>query len=310
MPDGGGRLQLQGIVPIILTPFDDALRIDWRSLERYLESALADGIAGCIVPAVASEVDRLTVSERQDLIRAVASVAASRIAVFAGASSDDLDETLEVVETARAARCAGVLCRVPDRLRDDERAIMDHFSRIADGGAPLIMLQDLSFDGPGLRPEFLAELFGAIPAIRSMKIETVAPGPKYTRLRQLTGGRLHLCCGWALTQMIEALDRGVDAFTPTAIHLPFVRVHQLYREGRRDEAMQLFHRALPALAWSHQHFDISLQFLKRYSHRKGLLSTYNVRPPRLSYDVFHERIGDELIDDLLLLEARVMEAGA
>ena len=46
---------LHGIVPIINTPFDDRLKLDFPSLERLLERSIADGIVGCIVPAVASE---------------------------------------------------------------------------------------------------------------------------------------------------------------------------------------------------------------------------------------------------------------
>ena len=42
---------LHGIVPIINTPFDDRLKLDFSSLERLLEQSIADGIVGCIVPA-------------------------------------------------------------------------------------------------------------------------------------------------------------------------------------------------------------------------------------------------------------------
>ena len=57
---------LHGIVPIINTPFDEQLELDFPSLERLLEQSIADGIVGCIVPAVASEVDKLSDLERRN----------------------------------------------------------------------------------------------------------------------------------------------------------------------------------------------------------------------------------------------------
>ena len=49
---------LKGIVPIINTPFTDSNIIDYDSVNRLIEQGIKDGIVGCIVPAVASEVSQ------------------------------------------------------------------------------------------------------------------------------------------------------------------------------------------------------------------------------------------------------------
>ena len=51
---------LSGVVPIIHTPSTEDDRIDFPSLERLIE----DGVSGCILPAVASEVSKLSDEER------------------------------------------------------------------------------------------------------------------------------------------------------------------------------------------------------------------------------------------------------
>ena len=49
---------LEGVVPIINTPFTDDDQIDYESLARLVEQGIRDGITGYVVPAVASLVSR------------------------------------------------------------------------------------------------------------------------------------------------------------------------------------------------------------------------------------------------------------
>ena len=153
-------------------------------------------------------------------------------------------------------------------------------------------------------------MFERIPVFLCLKIETVPAGAKYTQVLQATGGALHVSAGWALPQMIEALDRGVHAFNTTAVNRPFVRIYELHKAGRRGEAESLFEDVVPYLAWSHQHIDVSIQFLKRYCLKRGLFSTACVRPPILTYDDYHERCGDELIERLIAMEKGLRGSGA
>jgi dihydrodipicolinate synthase/N-acetylneuraminate lyase len=125
---------LRGIVPIINTPFTENDSIDFASLERLLERSIDDGITGCIVPAVASEVSKLTRQERRDLVRATTEIADGRIEVIAGVSSEDINETLQHAEYALSRGLRTVLCQVPQSLDGDEPAIRRHFTRVAEVG--------------------------------------------------------------------------------------------------------------------------------------------------------------------------------
>lgn len=166
----------------------------------------------------------------------------------------------------------------------------------------MLMIQDLDWNGYGMNLEVILRMFDAIPAFRCLKVETVPAGVKYTQVLRATGGAMNVSAGWALPQMIEALDRGVHGFNTTAINRPFARIYQLHRAGRRTEAQKLFDRVVPYLSWAHQHIDISIQFLKRYCHRRGLFSTINVRSPIMPYDQYHERCGSELIEKIIAIE--------
>jgi 4-hydroxy-tetrahydrodipicolinate synthase len=156
----------------------------------------------------------------------------------------------------------------------------------------------------------ILRMFEHIPAFRCLKVETVPAGAKYTQVLRATSGTLQVSAGWALPQMIEALDRGVHAFNTTAINKPFVRIHQLHRAGLRNEAIALFDDIVPYLAWSHQHIDISVQFLKRYCRRRRLFSTAHVRPPVLAYDEYHKRCGADLLERIIEIEDALDHPGS
>ena len=166
----------------------------------------------------------------------------------------------------------------------------------------MLMIQDLDWTGSGLDVDLIVELFERIAAFRSLKVEVVPAGPKYSAVIEATGGRLHVASGWASNQLIEALDRGVSAIMPTAMTGLFVRVFEAYRRGNREEAKAWFHRMLPVLAFTRQHLDVSIHFHKRLFHRRGIFETPRVRKRSIAYDAHHERYGRELIAYLDELE--------
>ena len=124
---------------------------------------------------------------------------------------------------------------------------------------------------------------------------------KYSKVIEATEGKLHVSGGWAGTQMIEALDRGVNAFMPTVLHDVYNKIYQLHRNGNREAAIKIFNQLIPIIAFSHQHVDISIQFNKRLVQKQGLFATSNVREPILPFDSYHEKIAEELIDKAIEL---------
>src|SRR5213078_2279756 len=104
---------LSGVVAIPQTPFDDDDRIDFDSLSRGVADRLAAGVDGLLYPVVASEVSKLTPTERRAVTRAVLEQAATRVPVIIGASADDARTTRALAEFAMAHGAAGVLVQAP-----------------------------------------------------------------------------------------------------------------------------------------------------------------------------------------------------
>jgi len=293
---------MRGIVTVLNTPFTDQDTLDLPGLRRHVQEAIRAGVAGFLVPAKAAEVDRLSAAERRSLVETVLEEAAGRVPVIGGASAASPAERLERARELVALHCAGVLVSIPF----ESEAQYEREVRALDALGPgFLMLQDWDFQGYGLPVPLIARLFEEVDSFRCLKVEVVPAGVKYSEVLKATGGRLHVSGGWAIMQMIEALDRGVHALMPTTMNELYVRIDRLYRGGRREEARALHERMLPVLAFSNQHLDISIRFFKRLLWRQGIYATPRVREPLLPFDAVHERVADQLIERVQALTREV-----
>jgi len=293
-----------GILGVVQTPFDALDAIDWRSLDRLVEDVLAAGIDGLLVPAVASENAMLLFDEKLALATRVQAQVQGTVPVFWGVG--DADEALigAIAAKARRAGAAGCLVAVPTALYADQTAIVPYFTQIARRAALPLMVQDLQFDGPGMDTATITELCERVDAVRYLKIETVPAGPKYSAVLAATEGRIHVSGGWAVPQMIEALDRGVHAMIPECSMVRIYKaVDRLHRTGDRAQARQLFNRLAPVLAFANQQLAVSVRFFKRLLVRKGIFDTARCRLPGPDFDVYQERTANELIDLVLSIES-------
>ncbi|MDN7489137.1 dihydrodipicolinate synthase family protein [Burkholderia sp. AU31652] len=127
------NVTIEGIVPVMLTPFDDAGAIDYAGLERLIEWYLAHGADALFAVAQSSEMQFLSLAERAELARFVVERVAGRVPVVAsGHISDDLDAQAEELRAAAESGAQGVVL-VTNRLdpqRKGSAALLDHLQRL------------------------------------------------------------------------------------------------------------------------------------------------------------------------------------
>lgn len=295
-------LDLHGIITVLNTPFTLDDQIEVEGLKRNVAEALDAGVSGFLVPAMASEVGKLSEAERELMVETVAVAAGGRAVVIGGASAPGAEARVSAGRRLIELGCDGILVSIPF---ENEAQYEREVRAMAGINPPFLMLQDWDASGGGVPVPLIARLFRKVEAFRCLKVEVVPAGAKYSAVLEATGGRLHVSGGWAVMQMIEALDRGVHAFMPTGMHRIYTRIFSLYQDGQRAEARELFNRLLPVLAFSNQHLDISIHFFKRLLHRQGTYATSRVREPILPFDSRHEHVADELIEYAMRLTAEI-----
>lgn len=297
----------RGIVGVVQTPFRSDGSLDEESLVRLVGTGIDQGIGGFLAPAVASEVAELSKAEREQVIRLILEASEGRVPLIAGASSVDPDACVAHARAAAALGATAFLVAVPAHLYEDQGRVVPFFTSIAGRVELPMIVQDLEWNGPGLEIGRISQMAEQIPNFAGLKIETVPAGPKYTQVREALGGSFYLAGGWAVTQMIEALDRDVDALMPECSMVPvYARIDRLYRSGDREAAQRLFRELLPVLAYTNQEILTSIAFFKELLVRKGIFRTSAMRGTPFEWDRHNRRIADELIDHYLALEGRVL----
>ncbi|QGA40558.1 dihydrodipicolinate synthase family protein [Burkholderia glumae] len=107
---------IEGIVPVMLTPFAQDGAIDYAGLERLIEWYLAHGSDALFAVAQSSEMQFLSLAERGALGRFVVERVAGRVpVVVSGHISDDPDAQAEELNVAAATGADGIVL-VTNRL--------------------------------------------------------------------------------------------------------------------------------------------------------------------------------------------------
>ena len=296
---------LFGIVSVLNTPFRSDNSIDYKALKANTRSALDAGVAGFLVPAMASEVYKLSFEERIRMVDSVLYEVNGIVPVFAGAGESDIVKAGKLIRSYLNTGCKNILFQIPFQ---NAGQFTKQFMELAEFNPDVIMLQDWDPVGYGLPDDLIIDLFEKVESFRCLKIETVPAGVKYSRIKDFTAGNLNLSGGWAVTQMMEGLNRGVHAFMPTGMHRIYTTVYNWFISGKVDEAEELFEKILPVLSFSNQHLDISIHFFKRLLYRQGIYPTYGVREPILPFDRVHTEICDRLIERVIEIENQLIDS--
>lgn len=267
---------LRGIVTVLNTPFTEKDLLDVPGVERNIAYALDSGVAGFLVPAFAGEVGYLNDSERETLVSTTLKTVQGAAPVIGCATADTPEARLHWTRRLTDLGCDGVLASIP--YASDEQYTLEA-RQIADAEPGFLMLQDWSEGDSGLPLPLITRLFEEIPKFTCLKIEVEHSGPKYTRVLEATEGKLHVSGGWAVTEMIDGLDRGVHAFMPTGMHHTYTRLYNLYKECRYVAANALFRRLKPILDYSNQNLACSIHFFKHLLHAQGVYATPRIRHP-------------------------------
>ncbi|MBL6945360.1 MAG: dihydrodipicolinate synthase family protein [Rhodospirillales bacterium] len=293
----------RGIVPSLNTPFAADGGVDVEGLERVTDYIVGAGCAGILVLAVAGETASLSPDEKRLILESVTRSNAGRIPIIVGASSEDWSQSIALAKLAREAGAFAVLWQAPSG--SDEALLKSRLGQLGDAGPGVVVLQDLEWNGPGLSVDVIARLFEQVPAFNAIKVETVPAGPKYSAIMKATGGALHVSGGWAVSQMMDALERGVHAFMPTGMEPAYCQIHQLFAEGQNNEARRLFEELQPILAFANQHIDVSIRFFKALRRAAKLFNTDDCRAPVMPLDSIQAAEAKRLVERALKIESRL-----
>lgn len=262
---------MQGIFPSLNTPFLEDKTIDHNSLRKLVHHTVDAGCGGMLGLAVAGEHATLTLAEKVRYVETVTDANAARIPFLVSVTAPDIGDSLSLANVASSTGASGVCVQLPDTL--DRTGKLKFLNDLAQHAPDILMVQDLDWSGGGLDIDEIVYLADRVEKFTWLKIETPQAGLKYSSVLHATNGRLHVCGGWAVTQLMDAMARGVHAFIPTGMEHVYVAIYSLYKSGNIKAARALIERLLPILNFSNQHIDVSIRFFKALRKAEGLFET-------------------------------------
>lgn len=207
--------KIEGILPVLHTPFDDADAIDRDSLGREIDWAFDQGING-VCSGMVSETLRLTSDERMQLNKLIVELTRRRGAVIASVGAESTNQALQYARAAAEDGCDAIMAATPVAVALSEDALWEYFTTIADQVAlPLIVQDASSYVGGGISTAFYARLLDRYgPEKILFKPEGAPIGPNLSALRDASGGRAKAFDGSGGLLMVDAWRRGVAGTMP------------------------------------------------------------------------------------------------
>jgi 4-hydroxy-tetrahydrodipicolinate synthase len=258
-----------GVYPIAPTAFHDDGRIDADSMARLTDHYVAIGATGLTVLGQLGEAPKLSHEESvaitRDMVRR-----APGLPVIAGVTSPGFAPMRALAQEVMAAGAAGVMIAPPHTLRTDDQ-IVTYYRQASEAiGADIpVVLQDypLTFSVQ-MTPGVIRRIVQEVPAVVMRHFE-----------REGSMRRIAILCGNGGLFLDFELSRGADgANTGYCFPELLCDVVRLHKEGRRDEAHDLFDAHLPLLRYEQQP-GAGLAVRKHVLQRRGLIASAAQRRP-------------------------------
>ena len=299
---------IDGVIPIVPTPFNDGETIDLGSLRRLIEFAQAAGACAVCLPAYASEFYKLSEAERRLVVEEAVSAVAGRIPVIGQVNYPSVRLAIESALCAQNAGATAIAAAVPRLFSLGERDLFRYFDHLLKALNVPLIIQDFNPGGPTIGPNFIASLHQAHPHFRYVKLEDPLMGNKIKAILDATQGEVGVIEGWGGMYMMELIPVGICGIMPgLGLTDLLSRVFRLMRQNLKDEAYSIFQGVLPQIVFSLQHMELFHHAEKMLLQARGVLSRVVVRELRMEIDksdqdyiVFLNRKILELLDHLKL----------
>jgi dihydrodipicolinate synthase/N-acetylneuraminate lyase len=295
---------LQGVIPIVVTPFATDGSVDLDQLDAELEFLISRGV-NWVGFGFGSEVNRLSQADLTAAVSRVVATAAGRVGVIGNAEMASIRRGLEEVRRVEQTGAALAMLRPGGLDGVGQDALFEAFATVARGsGVPVVVQDAPQSTGVDLAPSTLARLVAEVRNVVAVKVEPLNPARKISLIvERLEGAKATIIGGAGGIDYIHELERGAVATMPGPAHPElFTAIERLHLRGDRSRALEVLSRALPLMELGKRDMDTFLFVQKYVLSRRGVLSSTLLGQPHRDLDSRLPGEIDELLNELALLD--------
>lgn len=289
--------EMQGVYPILVTPFDEQGRLDEESLRSLIDFNIAGGVHGLGV-ALGSEIFKLSEAERDHVTRIVVDQVNKRVPVVINSGAPGTDLAVLYSRTAQDNGADALMIIPPSFMPAGPDEVLEYYQAISDAVDIPIFLQDTPTahiaDGLARR---IAE---SCEHVDYIKVESLPVAGKVASMVANAGDKLVVFGGAGGGYFIEEMRRGGKGTMPFCTQPEaFVDVWNRFQAGDEAGARERFDREIaPINRLASQGSGIFYTVHKELLRRRGVIRTAKVRSPAPPVDEWTQRELAQVIEQL------------
>jgi 4-hydroxy-tetrahydrodipicolinate synthase len=290
-------IQWRGVFPALTTKFTAADAIDWPAMEKHLSLQLDAGVHGLIILGSLGENATLSAEEKLEMVRFFAQAERRGRPLVVCIAESATREAKAFAHGAEDAGADAFMLLPPMRYASDRRETLAYMQDVAAATSRPIMLYNNPIAyGTDITPADFARLADN-PRFEAIK-ESAGDTRRIPEIRRLVGDRFALFCG-VDDLAFECFTLGAVGWVAglvVAFPRETVRLWELCRAGRWDEARDLYDWFLPLL-----HLDVGPKFVQQIKLVEALMGvgSAKVRAPRLQLSEAEASAVEKVLADAL-----------
>ena len=288
---------MQGVFPIVVTPFDAKLRIDADSLQNLVEFQLQAGVHGLGI-ALGSEILRLTETERSLVTRTVIRQVSHRVPVVVNCGGEGTELAVHYSLAAQEAGADALMIMPPLQMPGGGAQIREYFKAVSDATRLPIFIQDTA--ASHVPAPLIRQIAEDCEGVHYAKVESIPPPLMVQKAVKKAGKLLTIFGGAAGDYFIEEMRRGSRGTMPgCSCPEAFVEVWDSFHSGDQRMAADAFiRRILPVNRLAAQGWGAFYHVHKEILRRRGVIRCASVRGPMAPLDAMTLRELQQVWDQL------------
>src|SRR5918998_1692723 len=295
----------KGLMPAMVTPFDDRGEVDLAATEAVIERFIEAGVDGISPLGSTGEFSHLTGDERKRFAEEVVGIVNGRVPLVVGVGAAGTREAVELARHAESVGVDAVLIVSPFYWKVGEEGLFRHFESVAESvGIPVVIYNLPMLTGIDLSPSLIARIAAECPNVSGLKDTVTEYLHTVGALREVKRARpdFSVLSGWEdliLPSLLAGADGSICAFANVAPEL-FIELVRSAQLGDLGKAAELHRRVLSLLTLG-QYSDPPIGAIKVAMRRLGVPISPTVRGPALP--ATDEKGIEHVLREVGLLEA-------
>jgi len=281
---GGVQMErvIQGVIPILPTPFVEGGEIDMGSFLRAIDIAIRYKAAGVAMFGLASEYYKLSDAERFQCTSALIHQAAGRIPVIISIVAHSTEVAVRDAKFAEREGADAIMVLPPFFLAPNADSVRRHILEVASAvSLPVIIQYAPAQTGYPIAAESFAQLQQEAPNIKCIKVDQVEAG---AMVQELQSFGMDSVVGYMGVNLPHDYECGAIGVMPTVSLCPgFVEIWRLL-VGKDSGALVLHQALLPLLKFMMKSIEFLIASEKQLLQDRGVIRSKYCRRPSHTMD--------------------------